>query len=476
MDYIKTRIYSVAFIISDYLAIVIAQYLALVIRLDVLGEYLDIMPLKWQTPDIYEFFVIPAVFIVFCYLERLYSRRQLFWEMSASVFRAGAYACFVWLLLFFATRDIIQLSRPYFLILGAVAIPVVLLLRYATKKVLLHSGCWQTATLLVGSGKTAEKIVQAASEDTGMGYRFIGRLGAADVTDFPALAEMPWLGELSDLAAVLRSERCQDVIIATRGMDSGQLVELVLSAQQLVKNVAFLPDIVGIPVMGLETQTLINEKTIMLKVRNNLAIMHNRWLKALFDRLFSTVGLILFVPLFLIIALAIYIDSPGKVVFSHERIGRRGAVFPCYKFRTMVPDATERLLAHIKECPAAALEWERDFKLKNDPRITKVGKILRRTSLDELPQFWNVLRGEMSMVGPRPIVAAEIAKYREYIADYLLVRPGITGWWQVHGRNDVSYDERIQMDSWYVRNWSLWLDLELIVKTFDAVFSERGVY
>ncbi|MFA6074358.1 MAG: sugar transferase [Negativicutes bacterium] len=476
MDYFKTSFYSIAFIVSDYLAIIVAQYFALAIRVDVLGDYLEIMPLKWQTPVIYEYAIIPGVFIGFCYLERLYSRRQLFWEMAANVFRAGVYTCFVWLLLFFVTKDIAQLSRPYFIILWVIAVPTVLLLRYLTKKSLLHFGLWQTKTLLVGSGKSAEKILCAAMNDAGMGYSFVGRIGDSVITDYPTLSRLDYLGGIDELERVLQQIHCQDVIIATQGISSDKLIELVFRAQPLVKNVSFLPDIIGVPVMGLETQTLVNEKTIMLKVKNNLAVKHNRMFKVLFDWIISVCGLLIFVPLFILLAIMIFIDSPGKIIFSHTRVGHNGRKFPCYKFRTMALDAAGKLKNHLESSPDAAAEWERDFKLKNDPRVTRVGRFLRATSLDELPQFLNVLKGEMSLVGPRPIVEAEITKYQEYIADYYLVRPGITGWWQVHGRNDVSYEDRVQMDSWYVRNWSLWLDIELLVKTLDAVFAKRGAY
>ena len=396
MNYCKTNFYSIAFIISDYLAIIVAQYFALAIRVNLLADYLEIMPLKWQTPEVYQYAIIPGIFIGFCYLERLYTRRQLFWEMSANVFRAGIYTCFVWLLLFFVTKDIAQLSRPYFVILWIFTVPTVLLLRYLTKKSLLHFGLWRTKTLLVGSGKSAEKILGAALADPGMGYDIIGRIGDQRCDDYPNLAKLSCLGKIDSLVTVLKTYGCQDVIIATTGISSDKLIELVFRAQPLVKNIAFLPDIIGVPVMGLETQTLVNEKMIMLKVKNNLAIKHNRIFKVVFDFVTSLIGLIVFIPVFLLLSIAIFIDSPGPTMFSHSRVGRSGKEFPCYKFRTMVPGATAKLHAYLADNPAAFCEWQRNYKLKADPRVTRVGKFLRATSLDELPQFINVLKGEMS--------------------------------------------------------------------------------
>ena len=158
------------------------------------------------------------------------------------------------------------------------------------------------------------------------------------------------------------------------------------------------------------------------------------------------------------------------------RVGKDGKLFPCYKFRSMYINSQEKLNEILAENSAMRQEWERDFKLKNDPRITKSGAFLRKTSLDELPQIFNVLRGDMSLVGPRPVVQEELARYGEFVQDYLMVKPGITGMWQVNGRSDTTYDERVQMDVWYVRNWSVWLDVMLLWRTIKAVFKCEGAY
>lgn len=173
------------------------------------------------------------------------------------------------------------------------------------------------------------------------------------------------------------------------------------------------------------------------------------------DYILVLVGLLFFWPLLLLIAVWIYLDSPGPVVFKHMRIGKNGRPFPCYKFRTMCVDADLCLAALLEKYPDARNEWEKNYKLKNDPRITGSGAFLRKTSLDELPQIFNVLRGEMSLVGPRPVTEKELVLYGEYLVDYLSVKPGITGMWQVNGRSNTTYAERVQMDSWYVHNWSL---------------------
>ncbi|MEM3434110.1 MAG: sugar transferase, partial [Candidatus Methanomethyliaceae archaeon] len=170
------------------------------------------------------------------------------------------------------------------------------------------------------------------------------------------------------------------------------------------------------------------------------------------------------------------LDSPGPVLFRHRRLGLGGREFWCYKFRTMHVNAEEVLQKLLASDPALRAEWERDFKLRNDPRVTRVGRLLRRTSLDELPQIFNVLKGEMSLVGPRPIVEKEVPRFGLFASDYFSVRPGVTGLWQVSGRNDTGYEHRVRLESWYVRNWSLWLDLTVLIRTIGVVLARRGAY
>lgn len=164
----------------------------------------------------------------------------------------------------------------------------------------------------------------------------------------------------------------------------------------------------------------------------------------------------------------------GQILFGHRRVGKNGRVFKCWKIRTMVVDAEAKLFEHLQNDPDAAAEWELDRKLDNDPRITKFGAFLRRTSLDELPQFWNVLCGDMSVVGPRPIVRSELHKYGEHRKSYLSLKPGVTGLWQVSGRNDVSYIERVNLDVKYLSSVSFLGDVAIIAKTFQAILTRTG--
>jgi Undecaprenyl-phosphate galactose phosphotransferase WbaP len=180
--------------------------------------------------------------------------------------------------------------------------------------------------------------------------------------------------------------------------------------------------------------------------------------------------------LVLVIAAAIRIDSPGPIFFSHRRIRGHGTFFTMWKFRTMCVNSAELLDEYLRSNPEARTEWNRSHKLRHDPRVTPIGRFLRRTSLDELPQLWNVLTGAMSLVGPRPIVAAEVEKYAEYFADYCMVKPGITGLWQVSGRSGTGYMQRVRLDRSYVRNWSLRGDVMILARTPRSVIRQVGAY
>ena len=201
-------------------------------------------------------------------------------------------------------------------------------------------------------------------------------------------------------------------------------------------------------------------------------------IKLIFDLFFATSFLIFGLPLFLIIALLIKFSSRGPIFFSQERIGRNNVPFKCFKFRTMHPEAEDILENIIMQNNLLKKEFEETHKLKNDPRITYIGKFLRKTSLDEIPQFLNVLKMEMSIVGPRPVVAPELEKYGDFKSKVLSIKPGITGLWQVSGRNNLTYHRRVFLDCYYVKNINFLIDLRILIRTFGVIFfpGDRGAY
>lgn len=214
----------------------------------------------------------------------------------------------------------------------------------------------------------------------------------------------------------------------------------------------------------------INTQQIEVTYKNSNRIVYN-FVKRFFDIILSLIGIVVLSPVFFVIALVIRLDSKGKVVFGHERIGKNMKKIKVYKFRTMYENAAEIFENFSEE---QKREYYINFKLDNDPRITKVGGFLRRTSLDELPQLINILKGDMSIVGPRPIVEKEIEKYGVYAKTVFSVVPGLTGYWQANGRSDTTYDERVQMDMYYIKNRSIIMDIKIILKTFVSVIKKEG--
>jgi lipopolysaccharide/colanic/teichoic acid biosynthesis glycosyltransferase len=212
--------------------------------------------------------------------------------------------------------------------------------------------------------------------------------------------------------------------------------------------------------------------------RLSFQALNGEFAKRLFDIVFSLSVLILFSPVYLILALLIALSSEGPIFYVQERVGKNYKPFNCIKFRTMVTNADEILMQMMDTSPELRQEFENNFKLKHDPRITTIGKFLRITSLDEFPQFWNVLKGDMSVVGPRPLVAEELPKYGYYIDQILTIRPGITGLWQVSGRNDIPYPRRVQIDLHYVKFRNFWLDIWIVLKTIRVVImpKDNGAY
>lgn len=246
--------------------------------------------------------------------------------------------------------------------------------------------------------------------------------------------------------------------------------------QHHVNRVLVLPRMSKIPLINAEVFTSVNHRGLAFSTRNNLLNPVDKTFKLIFDFLMTAVLILLFAPVLTLLYILVFISTSGKPIFKHSRIGKEGKIFSVYKFRTMYPNADLLLKNLLKSDALIRNEWEQEFKLKNDPRITKIGRFLRKTSLDELPQLINVIRGEMSLVGPRPIVQDEVEKYGEYFNYFKAVKPGITGLWQISGRNDVDYDERVQLDTWYVRNWSIEQDLIILMKTIVTVLLKKGSY
>ncbi len=283
-----------------------------------------------------------------------------------------------------------------------------------------------------------------------------------------------YAGSWSDAGQVAVDNSAYWAIVIPSEDRSVTLPQLIATYLARIPHIHVLSEFTGLPDDGSVHQQL--DGLTGVHFQQNLMLPLPRLMKRLIDLVAALIGCLLLLPLLFYIAVAVKLSSRGPILYGHERIGHGGRRFLAWKFRTMFSNANDVLEMYLDAHPELREEWEKDHKLKYDPRVTRIGRFLRVTSLDELPQLWNVIRGQMSLVGPRPIVTAEIAKYGPYYPLYTMVMPGITGLWQVSGRNNTTYEQRVQLDAYYVRNWSPWLDLYLLVRTIRIVLFAEGAY
>ena len=222
---------------------------------------------------------------------------------------------------------------------------------------------------------------------------------------------------------------------------------------------------------NINEEAILDQNLIVPEIIRSAKKIKYESIKRILDVIISSIGLVLLLPFFLILAIIIKIDSKGPIIYAHKRIGKNGKEIKIYKFRTMYENANEMIKDFTEE---QMKEWKTNFKLKNDPRVTKVGNILRKTSLDELPQIINIIKGELSIIGPRPVVEEELEKYGANKNKFLSVTPGLTGFWQANGRSDTTYEQRMQMELYYVDNYNFKLDCQIFFKTFSAVLKKEG--
>jgi len=393
-----------------------------------------------------------------------YRVRMNFWLELKNVVTTLSFAMMVDGFFQFATKR--DPSRLWLMTGWVFAAVAMLAFRALLRAGFRNAGLWNVSTLLVGSGNTAADTAAVLASENELGFEIV-----AQVTNLPE-AFMQAGRSWEQLCAV---HGVDYVVIALDGLELERAEQPI--AQLMRESIPFSisPPRRNFPVLDMVPQYFFNSDVKLLTPSSGLEQPLPRLIKRVFDICVSGAALLALSPVMLVIAALIKRDG-GPVFFGHKRIGKQGKDFYCLKFRTMVLGSQEILERHLEENPEAKAEWDATHKLKNDPRITGIGRFLRSYSLDELPQLINVLRGQMSLVGPRPIVSAEITKYNQDIAYYYRVSPGVTGLWQVSGRNDVTYEQRVQMDSWYVRNWSLWHDIAILCKTFPALLKRHGAY
>ncbi|WP_297455324.1 undecaprenyl-phosphate galactose phosphotransferase WbaP [Persephonella sp.] len=465
-------------VIIDIIAFYISLFLAIITRKLLVYLPFDIPPLYFSYSHFLRLWWIPIIFILFIAYEKLYVKRYPFWDEVKELLKAITISIVVIFAIISLGKLSDKISRLTIILLWMYSIFIFPVFRLIGKKFLHNLGIWQQDLIIIGASEPGINVAEGLINDKHMGYKIVGFLDDFK-KNFVEIKnkKIPILGKIKEFEDISERYNLGGVVIAVSSLDKEKVTKITNYFHQKVRRVYVIPDIKGIALLNSELYHLFMQQLFLIRLHNNLGSKINQILKRTFDILLSIFLLPFLLILVLIIAVLIKLDSPGPIFFVQQRIGKGGRTIKVYKFRSMYIDSQERLKEILEKDPEARKEWETYFKLKNDPRVTKVGKFLRKTSLDELPQIFNVLKGDMSFVGPRPVTKEEIEKYyKDYASYYYMVRPGITGLWQVSGRSNTDYDFRVTLDSWYVLNWSLWLDIIILFKTVKVVLKREGAY
>ncbi len=459
--------------IADFFLVWIAGFIAWWIRFpsgspSVWGnDYWRVTGHHWAFLYLYS-----VLFLLFAYTRKLYvpPRRPEFMQQALDVVKVSLTAAFALSAFIYVSGDR-TISRG--VIGGTLVLSVILLI--AWRAFLLFPGVGGLTdarnVLIVGAGPAGKALQQYLDETPQLGYSVKGfvdrRLCARESGTSNAGLAQPLLGSVSDLESIIRIHFIDEVLV-TLPTARDLIKEVVARARLFGTHVRVVPDLYDGLALGAPIESVGQFPTVTLHSRAIPALQLT--IKRSADAILSAIALLLLSPLFLLIAILIKFDSEGPVFYNSVRLGKKGNTFVCHKFRTMVADAESRKesLQHLNERDGIL------FKISNDPRVTKLGRFLRKWSLDELPQLWNVLTGDMSLVGPRPPVPDEFRKYAVEHLRRLEVVPGLTGLWQVQSRQSSSFDDYIKLDLKYVDSWSVWLDITLIAKTFYVVLAGTG--
>jgi len=373
----------------------------------------------------------------------------------------------------FLLKDAATYSRAVFLLAWAQTLILCPLFRALTRSVCSRKPWWGHPVVIVGAPSVAAGIAATLERQPGLGLKPVA-IFSVNISDPVAGFSVASWDDPELAVSLARRSRVRHVILGMADTPRHVALSFFNHCSDLFTNVIVVPDLAGFSSLWVEAHDL--SGILGLEVHQRLLLPGSRIVKRTLDLAFVAACGIVALPLVAMVAVLIKLTSPGPVFYGQRRYGRGGGPFIAWKFRSMVADANQALERHLDSDPSLRDEWNLTQKLKRDPRITPFGRFLRHTSLDELPQLWNILIGEMSLVGPRPIIASEIARYGDDFALYKKVTPGLTGMWQVSGRNLLTYEQRIGFDIYYVRNWSIWLDLHILARTVKTVLRGDGAY
>ena len=362
-------------------------------------------------------------------------------------------------------------SVPGLLLQWGVILLLALLVRYGLRSLLIRSGHYGRAISIIGAGQTAALAIAHLKASPAYGLNPVVAYDDNPALQGTQIEGVPIIGSIDDALTEPRTLQALISIPGARAEVQQRLVNTVYAAYPFTW---VIPDLFGVPNQALQPHNI--GSIASLEIKNNLQSVQARLVKRVLDLVLSIVGLTLIFPILLIIALLIRLDSDGPAIYRAARLGRDGGTFPCYKFRSMYQNAEQRLVELLATDSDRRAEYEKYHKLRDDPRVTRIGAFLRKTSLDELPQLLNVVLGQMSLVGPRPYLPREQPKMGNAAREILLINPGMTGYWQVNERNESTFERRLDMDRFYISNWSMWLDIIILIRTLKVVLRRRGAF
>jgi Undecaprenyl-phosphate galactose phosphotransferase WbaP len=420
--------------------------------------------------------IIALIFVSARYLVGDYSRRQLFWDgaratTTALLVSGGAYV---------AAVSLLEPSGvPASLAVWTGMLFALPTARQGMRLVLGRIGLWHLPTAIIGTSPMAQEVVPVLGKQLALGIKV--QWVVPETPEKHLSSAFAGLVPISisqeELAPALMAAGCRQVILVPDDRASANPNDLIDQLVGADIAVAIVPSLRRLPLYGLSTNYFFGKDLLLLQVRNNLARLPQRIFKRSLDIIGAAILGALLVPVFMVFAFLIWREDRGPVFFCQTRVGHNGRDFTCWKFRTMVVDAEDQMARWEKENPVLLARYcESNFKLTADPRVTRVGAWMRRNSLDELPQLINVLLGDMSLVGPRPLLRRELPDYGAVISLYERVRPGITGLWQISGRSHTTFAERVSYDEWYIKNWTVWYDLVIMLQTVWVLVQGNGAY
>jgi len=458
-------------LISDILLLFSLIYLSIIIRTKIFPLFTLNLPV-FDHP-LGRYLKLIVIHVVVMLYEGAYTKRLTFWDEVRLLWKSIALTGIIALIILFVTKQTESYSRIVILTWLALCFIILPVFRTKIKEILYKLGWNKEKILILGATENGIKFMRAIKAEPTLGYEVVGFVD--DKTDLQEIEGIKVFKYEDTIEKYIKQLGIKTIAIAETNNSVQKISNFINKLDIKLNTIFYIPDIRKIPIIGTKIMYFFREEIFAMEFKNNLSQPFNYILKRIMDYFFSLILFILTIPLFIIISILIKLTSRGPIIFSQERIGKGGKSFKCYKFRTMYVDAEKRLQQLLENDSKAKAEWQGKYKLLNDPRVTPLGKLLRKTSLDELPQIFNVLKGEMSLVGPRPVTKEELDKYYKESAElYCLVPPGITGLWQVSGRSNLTYEERVSLDCWYIRNWSLWLDLVILLKTIKVVLKGEG--